>query len=162
MELSKERSCALPYTLGCSYWKRILWVALNYGQPTYIYKNIYIYIYIYILEWVKRIAIFLYALVCGIYIMWLKEFNLKEVPAVVGSILIVGDLTHCGNSSLQMKTILMNVLSRLIWELMISEIKHGHKNVETAKIIWYIWLEYSNQMVQNFTTVTRISMTRQA
>ena len=49
-------------------------------------------------------------LVCGVYIMCLKQFKLWELPTVVGSIVVVGELTCCAllQYVYDFKTTLMN------------------------------------------------------
>ena len=73
-------------------------------------------------------------LVCGRYIIWLKQFRPWEIPAVVNSIEVVGVLICCALllSVQDLKDVQLNGKSKLIWELMLYEFELGHNAVEVA------------------------------
>ena len=52
-----------------------------------------------------------YVLVCDVYIILSKQFKLPNVPTMVGSIMVVGELTHCAllHSVYDLKATHMNV-----------------------------------------------------
>ena len=81
----------------------------------------------------KFCNIFGNVLVCGVYIMWPKQFKVWKVPTVVGSIVVVGVLTSYALLYLMcdLKAAQMNMQ----WELMVYEFKLGHDSVETTKNI---------------------------
>ena len=57
-------------------------------------------------------------LICCMYIMWLKQFKVWRVPAVIGSIVVAGALTWCVllHSILDLKITQMNMPHSLIQE----------------------------------------------
>ena len=48
----------------------------------------------------------------GIYITWLKQLKLCKVPALVGSIMVIGVIIHCAllHSLYDLKAVQMNVV----------------------------------------------------
>ena len=81
--------------------------------------------------------VFWYMLVCSVYIMWLKQFKLWNVPAVGGNIVVVGALTCCAllYCMCDLKTVQLNLQCSLIWELMLYDFKLPHDVAEATKNI---------------------------
>ena len=106
-----------------------------------------------ILGWGKSFAIFWHMLVYDMYITWLKQFKLWKVPTVVGSIVVVGVLTHCAllHSMCDLKFTQMNMQHSLIWELMLYKYKLSHNTMEATKNICCA----KGEEVVDHSTVTR-------
>ena len=68
------------------------------------------------------------------YALGPKGFKLWKVPAVVGSIVVVGALTRCAllQSVYDVKAVQMNVLSSLIREFMLYEFELAHYAAEAT------------------------------
>ena len=92
-----------------------------------------------IFGWVKIFAMIWYVLVCGMYIMRLKQFKLLNV---------VSALTCCAllHSVCNLKATQMNMQHCLIWELVLYKFE-----LEVTINIVCSWSEYSNLMVQEIT-----------
>ena len=75
-----------------------------------------------------------------VYITGQNQFKLWLVPAVVGSIVVVGALPYCAllHCVCDLKSSQMNMQFGLIWEFMFYEFKLGHNDTELIKNIWYV------------------------
>ena len=93
-------------------------------------------------------------LVCSTYITLPKQFKPWKIPAVVGSIVVVGVLTSGAllQSKCDMKAIQMNVQCSLIREVKLYRCKLGHN---TAKAIKDICCTKVERTVDH-STVTRL------
>ena len=79
-----------------------------------------------------------------VYLIWLKQFKLLKVLTLVGSIVVVGVLTHCAllYSMCDLKAVQMNMCCSLFWELMLHVFELGYNFMEATKDICLVWLGF--------------------